>query len=149
MKTFWIRMMAVAMIVLLIGGYDMVIDAREKDDQIAQMNAQISQMEQQAELNAESGAGGGNYQDGTYSGEADGFGGTVGVEVKIEDGAITQIEVVSAEHEDGAYLDMAKDIIPAIIEAQTAEVDTISGATFSSTGIKNATEQALESASEK
>ena len=41
---------------------------------------------------------------------------------------------------------MAEDIIPKIIEAQSAEVDTISGATFSSTGIKNAAEQALEQA---
>ena len=41
---------------------------------------------------------------------------------------------------------MAKDIIPAIIDAQSAEVDTISGATFSSTGIKNAVAQALEEA---
>ena len=41
---------------------------------------------------------------------------------------------------------MAKDIIPAIIEAQSAEVDTISGATFSSTGIKNASQEALEKA---
>ena len=52
----------------------------------------------------------------------------------------------TAEKEDGAYLTMAEDIIPKIIDAQTSEVDTISGATFSSTGIKNATAQALESA---
>ena len=39
---------------------------------------------------------------------------------------------------------MAKDIIPEIIDAQSADVDTISGATFSSTGIKNATAQARE-----
>ena len=51
-----------------------------------------------------------------------------------------------AEKEDGAYLSMAEDIIPTIIEAQSADVDTISGATFSSTGIKNASEQALEKA---
>ena len=54
--------------------------------------------------------------------------------------------MVSAEKEDGAYLSMAKDIIPKIIDAQSADVDTISGATFSSTGIKNASEQALEKA---
>ena len=54
--------------------------------------------------------------------------------------------MTSAEKEDGAYLAMAEDIIPKIIEAQSAEVDTISGATFSSTGIKNAAEQALEQA---
>lgn len=41
---------------------------------------------------------------------------------------------------------MAKDIIPKILDAQSAEVDTISGATFSSTGIKNATKQALDKA---
>lgn len=54
--------------------------------------------------------------------------------------------MISAEKEDGAYLSMAKDIIPQIIDAQSADIDTISGATFSSTGIKNASEQALEKA---
>ena len=38
------------------------------------------------------------------------------------------------------------DIIPSIISAQSADVDTVSGATFSSTAIKNATKQALEKA---
>ena len=66
--------------------------------------------------------------------------------MKIEKSKITEINVVAAEKEDGAYLSMAKDIIPKIITAQSADVDTISGATFSSTGIKNASEQALEKA---
>ena len=87
-----------------------------------------------------------NYKDGTYTGEADGFGGTIQVEVKIEKSKIAEINVISAEKEDGAYLSMAKDIIPKIIDAQSADIDTISGATFSSTGIKNASEQALEKA---
>ena len=64
----------------------------------------------------------------------------------VKDGKIEVVEVTSAEKEDSAYLAMAEDIIPKIIEAQSAEVDTISGATFSSTGIKNAAEQALEQA---
>ena len=79
-------------------------------------------------------------------GEADGFGGTIQVEVKIEKSKIAEINVISAEKEDGAYLSMAKDMIPKIIDAQSADIDTISGATFSSTGIKNASEQALEKA---
>lgn len=41
---------------------------------------------------------------------------------------------------------MAMDVIPNLIEAQSADVDTISGATFSSTGIINAVEAALEEA---
>ena len=64
----------------------------------------------------------------------------------VKDGKIEAVEVTSAEKEDSAYLAMAEDIIPKIIEAQSAEVDTISGATFSSAGIKNAAEQALEQA---
>ena len=66
--------------------------------------------------------------------------------VTVENGTISEIEITSADGEDKAYLSMAEDIIPKIIEAQSAEVDTISGATFSSTGIKNASEQALEQA---
>ena len=68
------------------------------------------------------------------------------MEVTVEGGSITDISIISAGKEDGAYLSMAEDIIPKIIDAQSADVDTISGATFSSTGIKNAVTQALEEA---
>ena len=71
------------------------------------------------------------------------FGGDITVEVTITDGRIASVDILSAEKEDSAYLTMAKDIIPEILDAQSADVDTISGATFSSTGIKNATAQAL------
>ena len=64
----------------------------------------------------------------------------------IESGEITFIEVKEAEKEDSAYLEMAKDIIEDIVDAQSADVDTISGATFSSTGIREAVTQALEKA---
>ena len=88
----------------------------------------------------------GTYPDGRGEGGAKGFGGMITVLVTVENGTISEIEITSADDEDKAYLSMAEDIIPKIIEAQSAEVDTISGATFSSTGIKNATEQALEQA---
>ena len=65
--------------------------------------------------------------------------------MKIEKSKIAEINVISAEKEDGAYLSMAKDMIPKIIDAQSADIDTISGATFSSTGIKNASEQEFQS----
>ena len=95
-------------------GYNSVLDVRAKEDEIARLSAQVAGNGQ-----SDSGNGGStNYKDGTYTGEADGFGGTIQVEVKIEKSKI----------------------------AQSADVDTISGATFSSTGIKNASEQALEKA---
>ena len=123
-------------------GYNSVLDARAKEDEIARLSAQIAGNGQSDSENGDST----NYKDGTYTGEADGFGGTIQVEVKIEKNKIAEINEVSAEKEDGAYLSMAKDIIPKIIDAQSADVDTVSGATFSSTGIKNASEQALEKA---
>ena len=139
MKNFWIRIVNVAAILVIIFGYNMVTEAREKDDEIAKLSAQIQSEE----------AGGdtaGSYNDGSYEGTATGFGGDITVKVTVDGGKITAVDIVSAEKEDGAYLTMAEDIIPKIIDAQTSEVDTISGATFSSTGIKNATAQALESA---
>lgn len=143
MKEFWIRVVSLVAIVMLLLGYNSVLTAREKDDEIARLKAQVESGEGSTEESAESG-----YKDGTYEGEAEGFGGPISVSVIVEDGKVTELNILSAEKEDGAYLSMAKDIIPTIIEQQTWDVDTISGATFSSTGIKNATQQALEKAGE-
>ena len=142
MREFWVRLVSMLAIVGVLLGYNSVLDVRAKEDEIARLSAQVAGNGQ-----SDSGNGGSaNYKDGTYTGEADGFGGTIQVEVKIEKNKIAEINVVSAEKEDGAYLSMAKDIIPKLIDAQSADVDTVSGATFSSTGIKNASEQALEKA---
>lgn len=143
MREFWVRMVSFLAIVGILAGYNSVLDARAKEDEIARLSAKLAGTEQSDDVS--DGAG---YKDGIYTGEADGFGGTIQVEVKVEKSKITEVNVVSAEKEDGAYLSMAKDIIPKIIEAQSADVDTISGATFSSIGIKNASQQALEKAVE-
>ena len=144
MREFWMRLMSVVVIVGVILGFNSVLEVRAIDDEIAKLNAKIENTESLEDEDSKNGS----YKDGTYTGEADGFGGTVAVEVTVKDGKIEVVEVTSAEKEDSAYLAMAEDIIPKIIEAQSAEVDTISGATFSSTGIKNAAEQALEQAVE-
>lgn len=142
MREFWVRLVSMLAIVGVLLGYNSVLDVRAKEDEIARLSAQVAGNGQ-----SDSGNGGSaNYKDGTYTGEADGFGGTIQVEVKIEKSKIAEINVISAEKEDGAYLSMAKDMIPKILDAQSADIDTISGATFSSTGIKNASEQALEKA---
>ena len=83
------------------------------------------------------------YQNGTYTGEGQGFGGTIQVEVTLENDTITDIQVVSAPGEDSAYLSQGEGVISTILAAQSTDVDTISGATFSSTGIINAVNDAL------
>ncbi len=148
MNKFWIRLVSVAMVVVILLGYNMALDAREKDDEIARLTAQVQSLQQSgsSEDSPENVSAG--YADGTYTGEAQGFGGMISVEVIISGGSVTEINILSADKEDGAYFAMAQDIIPAIIENQSAEVDTISGATFSSTGIKDAAAMALEEAAE-
>lgn len=139
MQEFWIKVISVMVIGQILLGYNTKLEERSKDEEIAKLNAMMEQIQenQAAEM---------PYNDGNYTGEADGFGGKISVEVVVENGKITKIEILSAEHEDGAYLSMAEDIIPDILDAQSAEVDSISGATFSSVGIKDAVGKALEKA---
>ena len=55
----------------------------------------------------------------------------------------------SAPDETPKYLDKAKGVIPKIIKAGSPDVDTVSGATYSSTGIINAVRKALIKAAKK
>lgn len=86
------------------------------------------------------------YNDGTYTGDAKGYGGNIKVQVVIAGGEITNIEVLSAKDEDEAYYNTAIRIIDNMLNKQTPNVDTISSATYTSTGIKNAVIAALKQA---
>ena len=88
----------------------------------------------------------GGYQDGTYTGSAQGFGGTITVSVTILEGKITDISVVSAPGETPSYFSSAKSVLSSMLSAQSPNVDTVSGATYSSTGIINAVKSALSQA---
>ena len=85
------------------------------------------------------------YRDGIYTAEAIGFEGKITVQVTVAEDKITDITVLSAEDEE-EYLSRAKRVIPAILEEQSPNVDTVSGATYSSTGILNAVKLALAKA---
>lgn len=86
------------------------------------------------------------FKDGVYEGTGSGFAGNITVEVTITNGVIESIEVVDAGKDDTAYVDMASGMIDDMLEAQSHDVDTVSGATFSSNGIKNAVAAALQEA---
>ena len=85
------------------------------------------------------------YLDGIYTAEATGFEGQITVQVTVAEDKITDITILSAEDEE-EYLSQAKQVIPAILEGQSPNVDTVSGATYSSTGILNAVKLALAKA---
>ena len=85
------------------------------------------------------------YLDGIYTAEAMGFEGEITVQVTVAEDKITDIILLSAEDEE-EYLSQAKQVIPAILEGQSPNVDAVSGATYSSTGILNAVKLALAKA---
>ena len=87
-------------------------------------------------------------KDGKYIGQATGYKGILRVEVEIKDGKITKITLLS-HSDDAGYIDSAKNILKDIQRKQTADVTAISGATYSSDGIKNAVKDALEQAKGK
>lgn len=83
---------------------------------------------------------------GTYTAQADGFGGAMEVAVTLNGSAIESIEVLS-HGETAGISDAAFERIPAaIIEGQTLSVDTVAGCTLSSTAILTAVEAALSEA---
>ena len=77
-------------------------------------------------------------------GQAKGFGGIVTVTVTREGNDITNV-VVDAPNETPAIAKAAIETIPAkIVEADTADVDVVAGATRTSNGIINAVKNALD-----
>lgn len=86
------------------------------------------------------------YKNGTYEGSGTGYGGTITVQVTLQDDTITDVSVTSAPGEDSAYLAQGENVISSIISEQSTDVDTVSGATFSSTGILEAVNDALTKA---
>ena len=87
----------------------------------------------------------GTYKDGTYTGTGKGYKGTVTAKVTISGGKIKTIDVSGSD--DAAYFSKAKNgIVNKIISGQSTNVDTVSGATYSSNGIISAVRNALKKA---
>ncbi|EKQ51895.1 MULTISPECIES: FMN-binding protein [unclassified Clostridium] len=84
------------------------------------------------------------YKDGTYVGIGAGENADLKVSVTVSNGKISSVKILSANEPDGKE---ALKIIPKeIVDAQSANVDVISGATMTSGGIKMAVRDALSQA---
>ncbi len=80
--------------------------------------------------------------DGVYVGEYDVDFIYAKVEVTVQNGEITNINILEHRHERGKTAEVITD---SIVDEQKIDVDAISGATNSSTVIKKAVENALKS----
>ena len=91
-------------------------------------------------------ASAGAFVDGTYTGSAAGYHGQTSVQVTVQNGYITDITVLSTG-DDAEFFNQAKSgVIAGILSAQSVNVDTVTGATFSSRGIIDAVSNALSGA---
>ena len=86
------------------------------------------------------------YQPGTYEATEAGFGGDVTVTMTFDENGITDVKAVGDSETDGVG-SKAVDALPAaILEAQSADVDGISGASFTSKAILLAAQDCIDQA---
>lgn len=86
------------------------------------------------------------YVPGTYTGEGEGHGGTIKVEVTFSESKIDNIDIISQTETEGIGDVALEKIKDSILAGQTLAVDTISGATFSSNAMLEAVEDAVKQA---
>lgn len=90
---------------------------------------------------------GGKYKDGTFTGEATGYRAGLKVSIKIKNNQLISVEVTEHNEVNQRFYSRPIQIVPQeIIDEQSTQVDTVSGATFTSIGIINAVNDALSKA---
>jgi len=83
-------------------------------------------------------------RDGSYTGEAKGFNGWIRVMVSVQSHRLVEIAILQ-QQEVAEYWSKVKQKIPQeILEKQNMDVDVVSGATYSSKGLVEAVNNALE-----
>jgi len=87
------------------------------------------------------------YTAGTYSAETKGMVSTVKVSVTVSESAITDLEIDVSGETAGLGTEVAQPMKDAILAAQSADVDGVSGATVSSDAVKAAVQKCLDEAS--
>ena len=90
------------------------------------------------------------YEPGTYTGTGEGKGGPITVTLTVDETSIVSVDEIVGNDEtpgvggwdqihDGSYASN-------IMEVQSAEIDNVTGATLTSNGVKQATQDALDQA---
>jgi|SRR5690625_4697095 len=84
--------------------------------------------------------------DGTYEGTAEGHNAPLTLEVTVENGEIANVVITEHEESEGISDPAFEEVPAAIMETNSTDVDTVSGATVSSNAIISAVEEALQGA---
>ena len=137
-KNFLLRAVNLLLILGILWQYQQVALVRaaavsQRKQEIAEVEAyNASVLQAQSAAQAEQTQSG--YRDGTYEGSAFGFGDVIRVSVTIRNGKMTDISVLDASGEDKPYYKQALPLLDEMLAVQSAEVDTVSGATLTAEG---------------
>ena len=142
-KNFLLRAVNLLLILGVLWQYQQVALVRaaavsQRKQEIAEVEAYNASVLQAQAEQSQSG-----YRDGTYEGSAFGFGDVIRVSVTIQNGKMTDISVLDASGEDKPYYKQALPLLDEMLAVQSAEVDTVSGATLTAEGLIGAVEDAL------
>ena len=85
-------------------------------------------------------------KDGVFKGSAEGFNGNITVEMSVEDGSIVGIRVTDHNENETIAKQALNSIPKEIVKNQTFNVDSVSSATKTSNGIKNAVKDCIKQA---
>ena len=91
----------------------------------------------------------GKYTPGTYSAQAQGFGGMVTATITTDANAVTEVVLEGAEETPAVGGAALETLAAAVKETGSAEIDGVSGATVTSNAVKTAVSQALDQAQGK
>lgn len=83
-------------------------------------------------------------EDGVYIGSASGYNGKISVSVTVEGGVISNVDVTDHVDDEPFIDDAILGVVDSILASQNTDVDTVSGATYSSKGIINAVKVAIK-----
>lgn len=90
-------------------------------------------------------SGKGAYKPGTYEGEGQGHGGAIKVAVSVDSDKITKIDVTESAESDFSE-QAVQEIIKRVLDKNSAEIDSVSGASETSEGLIAAIAAALSKA---
>jgi uncharacterized protein with FMN-binding domain len=102
--------------------------------------------ETSAETSEDAAASEAIFPAGEYEGVGTGKNGDIKVKVTLSDTKIENVEVLEQSETEGLGDVALDELIPEILESQTVDVDSVSGATVTSDGLKEAVTNALAEA---
>ena len=86
----------------------------------------------------------GIYTPGDYTATAKGYGGDVTVTMTFDANSITDVAIVGDSETSGIGSNAVEQMPQQILDAQSAEVDGVSGATFTSTAVRTAAADCID-----